>query len=131
MANAALHSPDGECLTSTLKTMLHAKVRLRQYEISLYCNEPEASANEPANTSLYPEEEAEPSKDDLTTSFYQPVTTSFSYSAKTTNYDCVSNIIERIGALMTLMHPHFKPKDEMRDQQRINSSPAEVGASSH
>ena len=61
---------------------------------SYYNQEPEASANQPANNSFYPEEEPEPTEDELTTSFYQPVTTSYSYSAKKFNYNCLSNIIE-------------------------------------
>ena len=48
--------------------------------------EPEASADEPANTSVWLEKEAEPSEDKLTTLF--------SYSAKRSNYNCLSNIIE-------------------------------------
>jgi hypothetical protein len=51
-----------------------------------YNKEPEASANKPANTLLYLEEEPEPLEDKLTTLF--------SYSAKRSNYNCLSNITE-------------------------------------
>jgi hypothetical protein len=61
-----------------------------------YNEEPEASANKSANTLFYPAEEAEPSEDKLTTLFYQPVTTSFLYSAKRSNYNYLSNIIEEL-----------------------------------
>ena len=69
---------------------------------SYYNERPGPSANEPANASFYPEDEAEQSEDEpsedessedqLTTSFYQPVT-SFSHPAKRSNY-LLSNIIE-------------------------------------
>jgi hypothetical protein len=97
---------------------------------SYYNEEPEASANEPANTSLYPEEEPEPSEDELTTSFYPPVTTSFSYSTKRSNYNCLSNIIEEsetstdeVAIPTTTKSTPTKKRPSKRSEKTVSKAP--------
>jgi hypothetical protein len=88
---------------------------------SYYNENPEASANEPANTSFYPEEAAEPSKDELTTSF--------SYSAKWSNYNCISNITEESETSTdeVAMPTHTKStpakKASKRSEKRVSKAP--------
>jgi hypothetical protein len=61
---------------------------------SYYREGTKASEYEPGVTSLYPGGEPEPSEDELAASFTQPVTASFSYTAKRRSYKPLSNIIE-------------------------------------
>jgi hypothetical protein len=61
---------------------------------SYYREGPETSEYEPGDTSFYPGGEPEPSEDELAASFSQPVTASFSHTAKRRSYNSLSNIIE-------------------------------------
>jgi hypothetical protein len=97
--------------------------------VSYYREVPEASEYEPGDTSFYPAGEPEPSEDELAASFSQPVTASFSYTAKRRSYNSLSNIIEESEtsvdevATSTAISASTKKRPSKRSEKTVSKAP--------
>jgi hypothetical protein len=96
---------------------------------SYYRAGPEVSEYEPGDTSFYPDGEPEPSDDELTASFSQPVTVSFSHTAKRRSYNSLSNIIEESEtsvdevATSTVNSASTKKRPSKRSEKTVSKAP--------
>jgi len=76
-----------------------------------------------------PEEDADPLEDKLTTSFYQPVTTLYSYTAKGRSYNLLSNIIEKseisidkVAMLTPTKSTYTKKRPSKRSEKTVSKA---------